>query len=62
MTNLHLAHDRWVAEQPLYNTLLEDLKNLVQAELYAAGIAGQVTVRTKTMDRLLKKLVRKQKI
>jgi putative GTP pyrophosphokinase len=50
---------RWIADKPLYEKVVEYLKNLLNGGLHRAGIYGHVSGRPKEVDSLLKKVMRK---
>ncbi len=56
---LEKARTAWLAEQPRFTTFASYLQQTLKLEVRRAGIFAEVTFRTKELDSLIKKLIRK---
>jgi len=52
--------ERWIKEKPLYDEIGKGVVEVLSAALKNEGIFAKVTSRTKEMDSLVKKIVRKK--
>jgi ppGpp synthetase/RelA/SpoT-type nucleotidyltranferase len=59
MEDLEFARKQWLQEEPVYASFGEYLEARLQRVVRAVGIPASVSVRTKEIDSLLKKLIRK---
>jgi len=60
MRDLEAARQRWLTDRPLYAEFGKVLKARLESSVRPLGLPAEITVRTKEMDSLLKKLVYKQ--
>ena len=62
MTDLAEIRRRWLQERPLYSKFVTFLYHLVEEQLKARGVYGEISGRIKQTDSLLKKLILRKEL